>query len=156
VHSNKTPCVTRCRLTSQYILPAEYNIHHPKKIQRIPPKSSIFNLLEGSLQSILWGFPCTLAFPCTRAPTGALLSRTGLLYVNHSLHAACVGTSVPPIPLSMIARPPHGTRHGLRRAPPSGAANKDPALWAELEALSGLSSLIYGSQFASATSSILR
>jgi hypothetical protein len=25
VHSNKTPCVTRCRLTSQYTLPAEYN-----------------------------------------------------------------------------------------------------------------------------------
>jgi hypothetical protein len=26
MHS-KTPCVTRCRLTSQYILPAEYNTH---------------------------------------------------------------------------------------------------------------------------------
>jgi hypothetical protein len=25
MHSNKTPSVTRCRLTSQYILPAEYN-----------------------------------------------------------------------------------------------------------------------------------
>jgi hypothetical protein len=25
VHSNKTPCVTICRLTSQHILPAEYN-----------------------------------------------------------------------------------------------------------------------------------
>jgi hypothetical protein len=25
VHPSKTPCVTRCRLTSHYILPAEYN-----------------------------------------------------------------------------------------------------------------------------------
>jgi hypothetical protein len=27
VHSNKTPCVTRCRPTSHYILPVEYNIN---------------------------------------------------------------------------------------------------------------------------------
>jgi hypothetical protein len=46
---------------------------------------------------------------------------------------------VPPIPPSMMARPPHGTQPGRRRALAGGAANTEPALRAEREALSALS-----------------
>jgi hypothetical protein len=49
------------------------------------------------------------------------------------------GTSVPPIPPSMTARPAHGTRHGDSSGTAGGAANKEPDLRAELDTLSGLS-----------------
>jgi hypothetical protein len=40
VHSNKTPCVTRCRLTSHYILPAEYNMQLVER-RAVYPKLSL-------------------------------------------------------------------------------------------------------------------
>jgi hypothetical protein len=109
-----------------------------QKIQRIPPKSSLYKPSGRHLTEYFLGLPRALALPCTRAPTGALLSRARLLYLQHSLHAACVWDLSPAHP--SLHDGASATRDATRASSGTagGAANTEPALRAELEALSGL------------------
>jgi hypothetical protein len=134
----------------------EFWLTSSKKFKGFHRSRQCINLLEGTLQSTFWGFPAPSLFPALERRLKHSCQGPVCSTCNIHFTLLAYGTSVQPIPPSMMARPQHGTQSGRRRALPAVPPIRSRLFGQSWRPSLVCRSFIYGSQFASATPSCLR